>query len=678
MAFRILSVAACLLAASADNDGASPVQRVIGLLEEMEVKVTEEGKAEDAKFEEYTALCERRSDDLGYEIKTQKSEVEELNAVISKATSKIEAVASTLEEVQASIGKAEADLKAATDVRKQEEEDFKAGEKDLIETMDTLERATGILEKEESKGGAALVQIKNAPNVLQAVQVMLDASILATEDATRLTSFLQNKFEDYAMQPPTPPAYEKKSGGIIELLEDMMDKSKEELNELRKKETDAKNSFGMVAQSLQDEIKYSKEDVDQNMKVKGEQEKVKADAAKDLSETATSLAEDEKTLSDFTADCKAETRDYNEESKTRAQELEALGAAKASLSESVPSSFLQLSSNIHSSQDLKHFEVVRIVRDLGKQQSDQQLVLLARRMDSMMRSSNGVDVFAKIKEMISGMIANMEKNLQEAASKKQYCDAEMKKAASKKDAKTAEISDVQTKIDQTAAKSAELKEQVSELQTALTVLAETSANMTKLRKEEKELYDKVEPEQVALLDGVKTALKVLSDFYKKQGGGTSATRTGAAGGIVGRLEDIESEGAMELTEMRQVEKSEAAKFETDMKDMKLEKVTKEKDVEYKTAEAKRLDAEVGELESDKDSLSTEMGAIMEFKKGLDAECLVTPASFAEKQAKKQQEIDGLKTALSALGAAEPILPAIAFIQLKQARLRGLKLQTLAP
>jgi len=314
------------------------------------------------------------------------------------------------------------------------------------------------------------------------------------------------------------------------------------------------------------------------------------------------------------------------------------------------------------------------VRDLGKQQSDQQLVLLARRMDSMMRSSTGADVFAKIKEMISGMIANMEKNLQEAASKKQYCDAEMKKAASKKDAKTAEISDVQTKIDQTAAKSAELKEQVSELQSALTVLAETSANMTKLRKEEKELYDKAEPEQVALLEGVKVALKVLSDFYKKQGGGTSATRTGAAGGIVGRLEDIESEGAMELTEMREVEKNAAAKFDKDMKDMKLEKVTKEKDVEYKTAEAKRLDAEVGELESDKEGLNTEMSAIMDFKKGLDAECLVTPASFAEKQAKKQQEIDGLKTALSALGAAEPT----AFVDVKQARLRGVKMQVLAP
>jgi len=73
-------------------------------------------------------------------------------------------------------------------------------------------------------------------------------------------------------------------------------------------------------------------------------------------------------------------------------------------------------------------------------------------------------------------------------------------------------------------------------------------------------------------------------------------------------------------------------------------------------------------------LSTEMGAIMDFKKGLDAECLVSPASFAEKQAKKQQEIDGLKTALGALGSDEPT----EFVQVKQARLRGVKMQVLAP
>eukprot|EP00913_Durusdinium_trenchii_P019712 g18531.t1 len=105
--------------------------------------------------------------------------------------------------------------------------------------------------------------------------------------------------------------------------------------------------------------------------------------------------------------------------------------------------------------------------------------------------------------------------------------------------------------------------------------------------------------------------------------------------------------AMSLSQMRSAEKSAETNFEKDMQDMKLEK---EKDISYKSSEAQRLDSELNSLNSDQESLQTEMGALMDFLKSLEAECLVTPESFAEKQAKKQQEIAGLKEALSALDA----------------------------
>mmetsp|Transcript_28550 Transcript_28550/g.51693 ORF Transcript_28550/g.51693 Transcript_28550/m.51693 type:complete len:671 (+) Transcript_28550:126-2138(+) len=652
-----------LLPASAD----SGLQKIIGMLDGMAKKVVEEGKAEDAKFEEFTALCEKRTDALNYDIQTGEKEVESLTAIISKATSKLSAVGSKLEELQASIAQSEGDLKAATEVRAKESEDFKAGEKDLLDVTATLERAMGMLEKQEKSG--AFIQVNRATNVLQAVQAMMDASMIRSEDAKTLTSFLQGRNQDADMQPAAPPAYEGVSGGIMSMLEDMMDKSKDELSELRKKETSAKNSFALVVQSLKDEIKYGKEDVAKNMKIQGAQNSVKADAEKDLQETSSVLSEDKKTLSDFTMDCKSETSDHKEESESLSKELEALEAAKKALAESLPStSFFQLQSQIHSSDDLKHFEVVRIMRNLGKEKADQQLVLLSRRVDAMLRTNSGADVFGKIKTMISDMIAGMQKALHEEASKKEYCDAEMKKATEKKDAKDAEIDDVSTKMDQVASKSADLKAQVADLQKALSTLEETKSSMMKLRLEEKAIFEQMEPETKGLIEGVKTALKVLGDFYKNSAATkTSELRTGAAGGIMGQLEDAESKAAMHLSEMRATEKSAAEKYETDMKDMKLEKVTKEKDVEYKTAEAKRLDAELNELGSDHENLATEMSAILEFKKGLDAECTVTPASFAEKQAKKQQEIDGLKTALSALGAEES---GTSLLQGKAKKLRG--------
>jgi len=661
------------LAVALGDSDVSPVARVVTLLEGMETKVEEQGKAEDAKAAEYTALCAKRSDDLGYEIKTGTADIEELTATVSKADSKLESVTSSLEETAASISQSEADLKAATDVRQKESSDFKAAEADLLEVASTIERAMNTLEKEESKGAAALVQVKNAPNVIQALKIMMDASMLGADDAKKLTALLQ----DNDAQAPVPAAYEKKSGGVVEMLEDMLDKSKEEMSELRKKEMTAKNNFELVMQSLKDELKFNKETQEKSMKVQAEQTTVKAGAKRDLQETQTTLDVNKKTLADFSADCRQEAADYKEETKSRALEVEALSKAKAALQESMPASFLQLQevkSVIHTTQDLHHFEVVRLVRSLGKANNDQQLVLLSRRIDSVLRSESGAgaDVFGKIKQMISDMIGNMEKNLQEEASKKAYCDTEMAKSNAKKDDKSGEIEDVATKIDKTASKSAVLKQQVTKIQEALTKLATTEAEMTKLRQSEKALFEKGEPETVQGLQGVKTAINALKNFYKGSVKSTDDTRTGAAGGIIGRLEDAESDMAMELSEMRATERTRVADFEKDMKDMKLEKVSKDQDVKYKTEEVKRLDSELLQLDSDKSSLGTEMSAIKEFHQGLEAECIVAPESFAEKKAKKQQEIDGLKSALEVI--SDSTEPATALLQRHTKFLRGHQFQ----
>jgi len=624
----------------------NPVAKVISLLSDMQTTIKKEGKAEDARITKFSNNCELRSADLEYQIKTAKEDIEELSARISKAEGKKETLASTLEETSEGVASNEADLAAATSVRAKEAADFKVAEKDLLETSATVERAMSMLEKKEAKG-ESLVQVKGAGNLLQAVQAMMDASVIGHQDAKTLTAFLQDA------QAPEPATYESKTGGVTEMLEDMLDKSKDQLMELRKKETEAKHSFEMVTQSLADEIKFAKAALDKAKKSQAEQARIKAEAEKDLQQTKISLTQDQKSLSDVTMDCKQEVADYQEETKSRGLETEALTAAKAALMESSGLSFLQLGSKstIKSSQDLKHFEVVRMVRTLGQQLKDHQLVLLSRRMDGMLRSESGADVFGKIKTMISDMITTMQENLQAEATKKAYCDKEMGEAADKKAAKEDDLDDVSTKIDGTASKSASLKKQVVAIKKELTTLAETQANMTALRQEEKAIFKTKEPETVTGMEGVKSALKPLRDFYKSSGVKvTSGERKGAAGGVIGRLEDVEADMAMSLSQMRAAEKTAQTNYERDTQDMKLEKTQKEKDIEYKTAEAQRLDTELNNLNADQESMQTEMSAIMEFTKGLEAECLVTPESFAEKQAKRQQEIDGLKEALTALDA----------------------------
>merc|ERR1719316_1228254 len=75
------------------------------------------------------------------------------------------------------------------------------------------------------------------------------------------------------------------------------------------------------------------------------------------------------------------------------------------------------------------------------------------------------------------------------ATEKAYCDEEMAKTEAKKSELEDDVAKLTSKIDTNVAKSAELKEEVKELQAALAELAKQQAEMDKMQKEEeKEEY----------------------------------------------------------------------------------------------------------------------------------------------------------------------------------------------
>merc|ERR1740138_885520 len=243
--------------------------------------------------------------------------------------------------------------------------------------------------------------------------------------------------------------------------------------------------------------------------------------------------------------------------------------------------------------------------------------------------------------MISKMVSSMEKSLTEDVDHAQQCKVDMKAAKEKLAAKGAEVNKYQTRIDRAVSKSAGLKTEVSELKEALSALAESQADATKIRSKESELFKKNEPEIQQGLEGVKIALKALREYYGTQD-------QGAATGIVGMLEVVESDFAKQLSEMRVAESTAAEDFKKEGEDMKLEKTRKEQDVKYKTEAHQRLDADLTDLQSDADSAQSVLEDAKEYAETVKSQCTVTPMSFEEKKAKRQQEIDDLKGALAAL------------------------------
>merc|ERR1719323_2898627 len=202
-------------------------------------------------------------------------------------------------------------------------------------------------------------------------------------------------------------------------------------------------------------------------------------------------------------------------------------------------SFLELArTSLSSGEDLANLEAVRLVRDLARRQHSTTLAQLASRMASVMRAG-GADPFQKVKGLITDMIAKLEAEAGADATKTSYCDKELKETNAKKVEKNAEIDLLTTRLDQMSAKSAKLKGEVATLQSELSKLASSQAQMDKLRQEEKEAYTANRAEQAKGLEGIKLAMKLLREYYASDASHDAAS--GAAGGIIGLLETIESD-----------------------------------------------------------------------------------------------------------------------------------------
>merc|ERR1719353_1061148 len=242
----------------------------------------------------------------------------------------------------------------------------------------------------------------------------------------------------------------------------------------------------------------------------------------------------------------------------------------------------------------------------------------------------------------------------------------MSETTAKKDELTAEKEKLSTKIAQKQSASAKLKEEVATLQNELASMAKAKADADKLRQEEKAAFEKNSAEMEAGIEGVKKALQVLKEYYAKDDKSHGAAE-GAGSSIIGLLEVCESDFTKGLNEMRATESSAAMEYEKVSKENEIATTMKSQDVKYKTKEAAGLDKSVSETSSDLEGVQAELSALQEYQDKLDKMCVAKAEPYAERKARRESEIEGLKEALSILEGEAVLLQ-----QTSKRALRGIK------
>jgi len=484
---------------------------------------------------------------------------------------------------------------------------------------------------------------------------MVQATAISSADASKLSALLQNseKDEDQELGAPAGAVYKSSSGGIVATLQDLFEKAEAQLDTARKTETKSTQAYQMLAQSLKDEIKNSNDDLAKTKKNLAASGEAKATATGDLSVTSKDLSGDTSTLSTLHQDCMRGADDFEAASRSRGEELQALATAKKVIGETTGGaagqsySFFQEASRstISSAADLANFEAVRFVRDLARKQKSPALAQLASRMAQAMRTSSG-DPFAKVKSLIKNMIEKLLSESQADATEKAFCDKEMAETETKKADKEATIEKQSTQIDSMTAKSSKLKGQVAELQKQLAALARTQAEADKVRAEEKGAFDTNSAEMDKGVKGIQMALKVLREYYAQDGAHQSAD--GAGSGIIGLLEVVEADFSKGLAEMISAEQSSVSEHDKLSKANAIEGATKEQDVKYKTKESKGLDKDTADTNGDRATVQEELDAVNQYHTGLKGRCVAKAETFADRTARREAEIAGLKEALSIL------------------------------
>jgi len=678
------------------------------MLLDMSAKASEEKSNEEIAFAKFSKWCEMESTNLKQAIKKEGEQIDLLNAEVDKLTSEAAALGKEIAKLGNDITTYEADVKAAKDQRAKDHADFLEESQDYSESVDALDRAIMVLQKQDydrTGAAAALTQVaekeipERAKSLIMAFMGMMNGNDGKAPDIM-------------SYEAPEANGYEFQSGGIIEMLKKLKEDFTSKLGTCQKEEMNSKHAFDMVIADLTDSI----ENANKDMEEKKEQKERKLEKAgldkKESAATSVAKAQDEKTLADLTAECAEKTASFKEKQQLRADEIEAIMKAVEILKSPAVTgnaekhlSFVQTGAT--SLLQIKEESAASEATNGIRRRVRQFLVAESQRLHSkhlnLLVEKMQADPFAKVKKMIDSMITRLLEEANEDAKHEGFCDKEMGKSKVTRNKLSADIDALTAAIEDGKATIMTLTSDIAELSKEIEELSALMGEATENRKEEKAKNEETIKDATAGQNAVEAATAVLKDFYTKastatalvQGGGArlgllstrgikmgseewealanpdfkgtidkghkegmqtfGETYTGKqdqAGGVLALLEVIQSDFANLKADTEAAESAAQKAYEDLMTESKKSKAVKEKKVEMNTADKASAEATLQEDIAELKSTQDELLAADRYYEKLVPQCVDQGMTWDERQKARQDEITSLKEALKILGSED--------------------------
>merc|ERR1740133_331012 len=390
-----------------------------------------------------------------------------------------------------------------------------------------------------------------------------------------------------------------------------------------------------------------------------------AQSKENLEDTRNTLAADTSFLADLKDRCQNMDQEYEERTKTRQMEIQAVGKALAFLSSDEAHdlftrtfNFVQVGASIKSH---KRAQASKLLSAVAQKMQDPRLSMLAVKAR--------MDAFGEVKKSIQDMIDALIKEKADEIKHKDFCVEELNNNERDTEMKERDRADLEAKIEDlastidTLAKAIEvLKADVAELQVQMKRAGED-------REKQNKEFQVTVADQRATQKLLAAALNILKGFYEKAAllqkkstemqvagqapppGFKSYEKNAASGGVMGMMQGIIDDAkAMEAEAIRGEEDSQKA-YEDFVKDTNTSIEAKTKDIVSKSDMKAKAEQEKVEAETEHEGVMGELEQLANENADLHKSCDFTLKNFELRQTARDDEIEALKQALAMFSGA---------------------------
>lgn len=684
---KVLSMAVIATAAQADK--MTPVQKALQMLEGM-IKTCDTARYEEKKqYQKYDMFCVSTGEEKSKAIAEADDKIETLQAHILKFDSEVARLAAEISAHKGEITGWNGDMDAAKTVRTTEEKDYATAHTDLSESVQALTKAIGVLQAQNfDRKGVSLLQ-----------KTVVALAARAPKESRALMAFLQRSAEDPNVKlvqeendltfkvPEVPTSsYEFKSGGIIEMLEGLLDEFRKEVVNHEKEEVARNHAFTTLLQDLTDSIAAGEKSIESKTALEAQNQENSNEANSDLSQTQTTRADDATFLADMTATCNQKASDFASRQKLRDEEIQALEKAVEILSSSAVSGNADKHLPASSALQLKKRATVLAQLRASSwqepsrmQRVEEFLAEASTRIGSPTLSALALkaqkDPFEKVKRLIEELIKRLMQEATNEAEHKGWCDKELGTNAHTRKSRTEAIDMLHGEIDKLSADIAKLNKDLGAHAAAVAQLEADVASATELRENEKAENEAAIQDAKDGQTAMAEVIKVLNDFYGEAAKATALVQkskqqpvapevfgdeayTGmqaASGGVLGMMEVINSDFARLEQDTQASELAATAEYDKFMEDSAIDKAAKEKDIQFWTGEEQNKQIQLTDKQvALEDAQKILDQALQEFE-ALKPACLGDGMSYEERVQRREDELQALNQAYQILTDMGPSL-----------------------